>query len=148
MIESPGETEAVLYPLQDAANRVGNEVEKFAEFLDGYNPLRVTDGDERREMAFDLIELYHKTALDTLDRLRDRHESEVVVEDGREDAREQHLKRQGGSGDQPDGDQDSRRGSESHRGDVSHPPARERRVGRAACGLCTRWRSRTDGAAP
>ncbi|KAI9644561.1 Nucleoporin nup84 [Ciborinia camelliae] len=76
MIESPGETEAVLYPLQDAANRVGNEVEKFAEFLDGYNPLRVTDGDERREMAFDLIELYHKTALDTLDRLRDRHESE------------------------------------------------------------------------
>ncbi|ESZ91302.1 hypothetical protein SBOR_8313 [Sclerotinia borealis F-4128] len=76
MIESPKETEAVLYPLQDAANRVGNEVEKFAEFLDGYNPLRVTDGDERREMAFDLIELYHKTALDTLDRLRDRHESE------------------------------------------------------------------------
>lgn len=76
MIETPGETEAVLYPLQDAANRVGNEVEKFAEFLDGYNPLRVTDGDERREMAFDLIELYHQTALDTLDRLRDRHESE------------------------------------------------------------------------
>ncbi|QSZ30382.1 hypothetical protein DSL72_004905 [Monilinia vaccinii-corymbosi] len=76
MIETPGETEAVLYPLQDAANRVGNEVEKFAEFLDGYNPLRVTDGDERRDMAFDLIELYHKTALDTLDRLRDRHESE------------------------------------------------------------------------
>lgn len=76
MIETPGETEAVLYPLQDAANRVGNEVEKFAEFLDGYNPLRATDGDERREMAFDLIELYHKTALDTLDRLRDRHESE------------------------------------------------------------------------
>ncbi|KAG4032097.1 hypothetical protein MFRU_007g00110 [Monilinia fructicola] len=76
MIESPGETEAVLYPLQDAANRVGNEVEKFAEFLDGYNPLRVTDGDERREMAFDLIEIYHRTALDTLDRLRDRHESE------------------------------------------------------------------------
>ncbi|THV48960.1 hypothetical protein BGAL_0218g00020 [Botrytis galanthina] len=76
MLESSGETEAVLYPLQDAANRVGNEVEKFAEFLDGYNPLRVTDGDERREMAFDLIELYHRTALDTLDRLRDRHESE------------------------------------------------------------------------
>ncbi|EDO04368.1 hypothetical protein SS1G_06851 [Sclerotinia sclerotiorum 1980 UF-70] len=76
MIETAGETEAVLYPLQDAANRVGNEVEKFAEFLDGYNPLRVADGDERREMAFDLIELYHKTALDTLDQLRDRHESE------------------------------------------------------------------------
>ncbi|KAK6593880.1 Nucleoporin NUP84 [Botrytis cinerea] len=57
MIESPGETEAVLYPLQDAANR-GDR------------------WDERREMAFDLIELYHKTALDTLDRLRDRHESE------------------------------------------------------------------------
>ncbi|KAM3074125.1 Nucleoporin nup84 [Clarireedia jacksonii] len=76
MTENNPDNDDVLYPLKDAANRVGNEVERFAEFLDGYNPLKVTDGDDRREMAFDLIELYHKIALETLDRLRDRHESE------------------------------------------------------------------------
>ena len=81
-LESPDDHEDILHPLREAANRVGREVERFAEVLDGYNPLRATAKEEKYEMTVDLIELYHKIALDTLDRLREQHASERRKKDG------------------------------------------------------------------
>jgi nuclear pore complex protein Nup107 len=81
-LESPDDHEDILHPLREAANRVGREVERFAEVLDGYNPLRATAKKEKYEMTIELIELYHKIALDTLDRLREQHASERRRKDG------------------------------------------------------------------
>lgn len=71
-----------LHPLREAANRVGREVERFAEVLDGYNPLRATARDEKYDMTIDLIDLYYDTALDTLARLREQHQAERRKKDG------------------------------------------------------------------
>ncbi len=65
-----------MHPLREAANRVGREVERFAEALDGYNPLRATARDEKYEMTIDLIDVYLNIALDTLGRLREQHDAE------------------------------------------------------------------------
>lgn len=72
--EAPALDEAhedILHPLREAANRVGKEVERFAEVLDHYNPLKATNDEEKKEMAFDLIEEYHEIALIAVQRLRD-----------------------------------------------------------------------------
>src|SRR5277367_5244168 len=79
---SPEDNEDVLHPLREAANRVGREVERFAEVLDGYNPLRATARNEKYEMTIDLIDLYYSIALDTLVRLREQHEAERRKKDG------------------------------------------------------------------
>ena len=76
LLDSPEDNEDVLHPLREAANRVGREVERFAEALDGYNPLRATAKDEKYEMTIDLIDLYYNIALDTVTRLREQHENE------------------------------------------------------------------------
>ena len=68
--------------MREAANRVGREVERFAEVLDGYNPLRAVARDEKYEMTIDLIDLYYDTALDTLARLREQHQEERQKKDG------------------------------------------------------------------
>lgn len=81
-MEEPDNNEDILHPLREAANRVGREVERFAEVLDGYNPLKAVDDDEKYDMTFDLIELYHDIAIDTVEYLRDRHDSERRKEDG------------------------------------------------------------------
>ena len=62
--------EDILHPLREAANRVGKEVERFAEVLDHYNPLKATSDVERKEMAFDLIEEYQDIALSAVQRIR------------------------------------------------------------------------------
>ncbi|KAF4631550.1 hypothetical protein G7Y89_g6588 [Cudoniella acicularis] len=82
LLESPEDHEDILHPLREAANRVGREVEKFAEVLDGYNPLRATAQDEKYEMTLELIELYHGIAIDTLERLREQHNAERRKRDG------------------------------------------------------------------
>jgi nuclear pore complex protein Nup107 len=61
---------------------VGREVERFAEVLDGYNPLKAADDEERHGMTFELIELYHSIALETVEHLRDQHASERRRKDG------------------------------------------------------------------
>ncbi|KUJ20234.1 uncharacterized protein LY89DRAFT_682004 [Mollisia scopiformis] len=76
-LTSPDDHEDILHPLREAANRVGREVERFAEVLDAYNPKRTIIDDERREMMFDLIELYHGVAKDTVQRLEKSHATEI-----------------------------------------------------------------------
>lgn len=63
--------EDILHPLREAANRVGKEVERFAEVLDHYNPLKATNDVEKKEMAFDLIEEFHDIALEAARRIRE-----------------------------------------------------------------------------
>jgi len=81
-LESPEDHEDILHPLREAANRVGREVERFAEVLDRYNPQRAAASEEKHEMIVDLIELYHTVAVETVDRLRDEHASERKKKDG------------------------------------------------------------------
>jgi nuclear pore complex protein Nup107 len=57
-------------------------VERFAEVLDGYNPLRTTEKHEKHELAIDLIDLYHAIAKDTIARLREQHAAERRKKDG------------------------------------------------------------------
>lgn len=82
LLDGPENNEDVLHPLREAANRVGRQVERFAEVLDGYNPLRAANDGERHEMTFDLIELYHNIAIETVQHLRDRHATEGRREGG------------------------------------------------------------------
>ncbi|KAH8808390.1 107-domain-containing protein [Xylogone sp. PMI_703] len=81
-LHGPEDHEDILHPLREAANRVGREVERFAEVLDGYNPLRATNKDEMHELAFGLINMYHGIAIETLNRLREQHASEKRRRDG------------------------------------------------------------------
>lgn len=67
--------EDILHPLREAANRIGREVERFAEVLDEYNPLKAADKTEREDMACDLIDMCREIALETVDRLREQHAS-------------------------------------------------------------------------
>ncbi|KAE8443343.1 hypothetical protein EG329_001986 [Mollisiaceae sp. DMI_Dod_QoI] len=76
-LTSPEDHEDILHPLREAANRVGREVERFAEVLDAYNPKRATAEDERQEMMIDLIDLYHGVAKDTVQRLEKGHANEL-----------------------------------------------------------------------
>ena len=79
---SAEETEAILHPLRETANRVGREVERFAEVLDGYNPQRTTDQDERHDMMVDLIDLYLEIATETVEKLRNVHAREREKKNG------------------------------------------------------------------
>lgn len=83
VLKDPVPDEYSLHPLRDTANRVGREVERFAEALDGYNPMRADDEAEKYDMAIELINVYHDTALRTLQRLRKHHSS-------RRQTREEH----------------------------------------------------------
>ncbi|KAH8665778.1 107-domain-containing protein [Tricladium varicosporioides] len=82
LLESPEDHEDILHPLREAANRVGREVEKFAEILDSYNPLRAIEESERYAMTLELIELYYGVAKDTVGRLREQHDTERRKRDG------------------------------------------------------------------
>ncbi|CZT05067.1 related to Nuclear pore complex protein Nup107 [Rhynchosporium agropyri] len=66
-------TEDILHPLRETANRVGREVERFAEILDGYNPQRATEQSERHDMMVDLVDFYLQIATDTVQNLRKLH---------------------------------------------------------------------------
>jgi nuclear pore complex protein Nup107 len=82
-LEGPEDHEDILHPLREAANRVGREVEKFAEVLDGYNPLRVDDMEDRHARTVDLIDKYYTIAKDTSSRLREQHQAERRKKDGK-----------------------------------------------------------------
>ncbi|OBT39465.1 hypothetical protein VE00_10146 [Pseudogymnoascus sp. WSF 3629] len=75
--------EDILHPLREAANRVGREVEKFAEVLDGYNPLKAIDDADRKDMTFDLIDSYHDIAIEAVKRLRAQHMRRQIGHTGR-----------------------------------------------------------------
>ena len=61
---------------------MGREVERFAEVLDGYNPLKATNDEEKHDMTIELIELYHGIAIETVERLHEHHISERRKRDG------------------------------------------------------------------
>lgn len=79
----PQDDEDVLHPLRESADRIGREIERFAEFFDMYNPQRIADQSERQEMMFKLIRLYHNIALETVERLREKHASDRRRVEGR-----------------------------------------------------------------
>jgi nuclear pore complex protein Nup107 len=62
-----GEHEDILHPLRETANRVGREVERFAEVLDGFNPLKATSFEEKRDLTLDLIDSYYEIALQSIE---------------------------------------------------------------------------------
>lgn len=72
---SADDHEDILHPLREAANRVGREVERFAEVLDGYNPQRANSARERQDMMVELIEEYRNIAQDAVGRLQEKHAS-------------------------------------------------------------------------
>lgn len=71
----------ILHPLREAANRVGREVERFAEVLDEYNPLKANEDSEQHEMVYDMVVMFYGIAVETTDRLRKHHENELRKED-------------------------------------------------------------------
>ncbi|TVY48292.1 Nucleoporin [Lachnellula occidentalis] len=76
LLEGPEDHEDILHPLREAADRVGREVEKFAEVLDGYT-IQQPDGDEERHgMVLGLLDDYHNIAIETVKRLGERHDAE------------------------------------------------------------------------
>jgi len=81
-VEAAENHEDILHPLREAANRVGREVERFAEVLDGYNPLKAIDDVDKKDMTFDLIDSYHDIALETVKRLRAEHSHRLRRQDG------------------------------------------------------------------
>jgi nuclear pore complex protein Nup107 len=82
--ESPVEdNEDILHPLREAANRVGQEVERFAQVLDQYNPLRAANTGDKHDMTMDLIDSYHEFATQTYKRLDEHHHAALRKEQGR-----------------------------------------------------------------
>ncbi|KAG9246312.1 107-domain-containing protein [Calycina marina] len=69
---TPEDTEDILHPLREAANRVGREVERFAEVLDQYNPGRVKEKADFGT-AMSLLDGYQNITMATLRTLRIRH---------------------------------------------------------------------------
>jgi nuclear pore complex protein Nup107 len=82
-LESPEDHEAILHPLREAADRVGEEVENFAKALDEYNPLRATTDNERYDMTIALVGKYSSIAHHTLKRLREHHAAGRKRQEGR-----------------------------------------------------------------
>ncbi|KHJ35159.1 putative nuclear pore complex protein [Erysiphe necator] len=82
-LRGPEDEDDVLHPLRATVDRVGTEVEQFAQILDRFNPQRITDKTERQEMMFELIDKFHNIALKTVDSLREKHASERRKLEGR-----------------------------------------------------------------
>lgn len=91
LYQGPDDHEDILHPLREAANRVGREVERFAEVLDGYNPHRAADEDERYGMTIDLLNLYYDISSETLKVLRERHSNDRDEEVEDDESRESPL---------------------------------------------------------
>ncbi|KAI9841756.1 MAG: Nucleoporin nup84 [Sclerophora amabilis] len=69
----PAQYEQDLFPLKATADRVGREVEKFAEQLDKLSFLVRKKPDEKRKEVFMLVDEYHNLAKNAVGRLRRRH---------------------------------------------------------------------------
>ena len=65
-----------LHPLRATAERVGKQVERFAEHLDRYNEQRVTRTQKDCRNVLPLVNEYRKVASDTVQYLRGIHSSE------------------------------------------------------------------------
>lgn len=66
------------HPLRDMADRVGREVEDFAERLDAWKPRSWGMKSSERKSAFELVKEYRTIADTTVAHLRERHESSQV----------------------------------------------------------------------
>ena len=91
LYQGPDDHEDILHPLREAANRVGREVERFAEVLDGYNPHRATGEAERYGMTMDLLNLYYDISSETLKGLRQKHSTNREQENDGDNSRESSL---------------------------------------------------------
>ncbi len=69
-----GDYQQALHPLRAMAERVGREVEEFAEKLDQHNASRKQDPVKKYECAFKLVNSYQQSAEETVKRLRKQHE--------------------------------------------------------------------------
>ncbi|KAI9839907.1 MAG: hypothetical protein M1819_000099 [Sarea resinae] len=76
LLLTSGHFEQALHPLRVAADRVGREVEKFAEKLDTLNPLRQRGPLQKYDVVFELLDSYRTIADDAVKRLQKRHASE------------------------------------------------------------------------
>ena len=74
-LSTVGEVRRALNPLQKHADRVGQQVEKFAETLDRLNPLRDGAG-QGVDVALPLIQAYEQIARETVHTLKRRHAGE------------------------------------------------------------------------
>lgn len=70
---TPDRYEHLIYPLQVTVERVGHELEKFAEKLERLHPSNEKDNKKRYERALLLADEYHKIAKETADRLWRQH---------------------------------------------------------------------------
>ncbi|KAI9829791.1 MAG: Nucleoporin nup84 [Phylliscum demangeonii] len=72
---TPEEYEELYNPLQDTAERVGPELERFAEQLEQLQPRREENPQKRYDRGVELVEEYQKIAQGAVDRLRKEHAS-------------------------------------------------------------------------
>lgn len=77
---NPREAERALHPLRHMADRVGREVERFAEALDGFKPALGSSAAEKRKIALRLTDSYRTIAHDTVQKLAGQHELELQHE--------------------------------------------------------------------
>ena len=81
-----GEVHRVLHPLQEEADRVGKQVEEFAEALDRFCNRRRTTTEDNQSAVLKLVQEYRKIASSTVKNLHSIH------------ARERHVRRERLSG--------------------------------------------------
>ncbi|KAI9819863.1 MAG: Nucleoporin nup84 [Pycnora praestabilis] len=124
-----GNVERALHPLRAMADRVGHEVEQFAEKLDKFNPSRQHNPHQKRKTAFDLVTSYHNIARDSVKRLRKEHAPAQQRQLNNSWKRRVHdfqvatmgqESEGGGSDDDEEGGESSCRISETNVGDLVH----------------------------
>ena len=76
-----GDVRRSLHPLRSAAERVGKQVEQFAEHLDRYNENRVRKKYKDCRQVFPLVNEYRKIANDTVEYLRGVHSPVQALQD-------------------------------------------------------------------
>jgi len=70
----------ILKPLRETADRVGREVEEFAEKLDSWRTQTGTEPKDRRKAAFGLARDYRNIAQNAVDRLTEENEAEQRID--------------------------------------------------------------------
>ncbi|KAI9722347.1 MAG: hypothetical protein M1812_001819 [Candelaria pacifica] len=75
-----GDYQQALHPLQTMAERVGRQVEEFAEELDRHNTSRRQDPAEKYDCAFKLVKSFQNLAEETVKRLQKQHEPKRLRE--------------------------------------------------------------------
>lgn len=74
LLANPANAMEAVHPLRTMAERIGKEVELFAEQLDQYRPkMQAEDVEEKREAVLELVGEYHGIASETVQRLRKMH---------------------------------------------------------------------------